>query len=291
MCDKWPKNLRSPLDDHQIAKTWLVPPGLPVVAGARIRRQRGVLRVGLMGSSKPGYQLLRQFVLFAAASGDRDVNQLGASDELNPFELDVHERLVAAGLQVDTQYGVAGYRLDFAIRHPHDPSRHVLAVETDGATYHSGWTARERDRLRQQHLESLGWRFHRIWSTDYWRDPEAEMADVLASVQTAVERLASRLPAADDPPVVAINTHRSSQTADPNTSPPRSVPGWVVSGRPINTYTDQQLVELVRWLRRDGALRLHDDEIRLLMTALGITRRSPNIASRLEQAIGRAGRA
>jgi very-short-patch-repair endonuclease len=152
------------------------------------------------GSSRAGYQLLREFVLFAAASGDRDVDQLRADPEMNPFELDVYERLLDAGLRVDTQYGVAGYRLDFAVRHPHQPGRHVLAVETDGATYHSGWTARERDRLRQQHLESLGWRFHRIWSTDYWRDPEAEIADVVSSVQTAVDRLADGLPLADEQP-------------------------------------------------------------------------------------------
>ena len=66
------------------------------------------------GSSKPGYQLLREFVLFAAASGDRDVEQLRADPEMNPFELDVYERLVDAGLRVDTQDGVAGYRLDLS---------------------------------------------------------------------------------------------------------------------------------------------------------------------------------
>jgi len=37
-----------------------------------------------------------------------------------------------------------------------------LAIECDGASYHSAPTARDRDRLRQQHLESLGWRFLRI---------------------------------------------------------------------------------------------------------------------------------
>ena len=44
----------------------------------------------------------------------------------------------------------------------------VLAIECDGARYHSSPTARDRDRLRQDHLERLGWRFHRIWSTDWF---------------------------------------------------------------------------------------------------------------------------
>ena len=52
----------------------------------------------------------------------------------------------------------------------------VLAVEADGAAYHSSQSARDRDRLRQQQLENLGWTFHRIWSTDWFRDPDAEVA-------------------------------------------------------------------------------------------------------------------
>ena len=52
----------------------------------------------------------------------------------------------------------------------------------------------------------------------------------------------------------------------------------------------QGLLELVRWLRSDGKLRLHDDEIGQLMNALGLTRRSANIVARLEQALQRAQR-
>jgi hypothetical protein len=35
--------------------------------------------------------------------------------------------------------------------------------------------ARERDRLRQDVLEQLGWRFHRIWSTDWFYNRRAEI--------------------------------------------------------------------------------------------------------------------
>jgi very-short-patch-repair endonuclease len=233
------------------------------------------------GNASAGYQLLRQFVLFAAAPGARDADEPG-TPALDPFERDVYERLVDAGLQVDARYGVAGYRLDFAVRHPEDPSRHVLAVETDGAAYGSGWTARERDRLRREHLEALGWRFHRIWSADHWRDPEAEVAGVRLAVETAVARLAKGLPAADDEaPVPAMSTGEAPAAV----APARRPPAWVTPKLPINSYSERQLVELVRWLRADGVLRLPDDELRALMTTLGLTRRSANIVARLEQAM------
>ena len=85
---------------------------------------------------------------------------------MNPFEVDVFNRLTAAGLSIEPQWGVGFYRLDFAMRHPEKPGRFVLAIECDGAMYHSGIVARERDRLRQRQLELHGWSFHRIWSTD-----------------------------------------------------------------------------------------------------------------------------
>jgi len=50
---------------------------------------------------------------------------------------------------------------------PSNPGRFILGIECDGATYHSSATARDRDRIRQQILERLGWRIHRIWSPDW----------------------------------------------------------------------------------------------------------------------------
>ena len=81
----------------------------------------------------------------------------------------------------------AGNRLDFACAHPEQPGRMVLAVEADGASYDLAPTARERDRLRRQVLENLGWRFHRIWSTEWFRDPEGQADLALEAWRKAVE--------------------------------------------------------------------------------------------------------
>jgi very-short-patch-repair endonuclease len=92
----------------------------------------------------------------------------GAFD--SDFERAVAAALAARGHRVDTQVGCAGYRIDLAVRDPDHPGRYLLGIECDGATYHSGPTARDRDRLRQAVLEGLGWRIARVWSTDWWLD-------------------------------------------------------------------------------------------------------------------------
>ena len=72
--------------------------------------------------------------------------------------------------------------------HPAALGKYVLAIECDGATDHSSYTARDRDRLRQQQLEKLGWTFHRIWSTDWFLRREEEIDRAVQAFHKAVEK-------------------------------------------------------------------------------------------------------
>jgi len=105
---------------------------------------------------------------------------------MNPFEQDIYDSLRKEGIGMVPQYGVSSYRLDFAVQHPKEPGRFILAIEADGASYHSSETARDRDRIRQAHLERLGWKFHRIWSTEWFRNKESEVYLATQAVQKAL---------------------------------------------------------------------------------------------------------
>jgi hypothetical protein len=74
----------------------------------------------------------------------------------NPFEEIVCERLRGLGYSVDKKVGYSGYKIDLAVVHPDDPSRYILAIECDGATFYSAKSTRERDVMRQEFLESTG---------------------------------------------------------------------------------------------------------------------------------------
>ena len=136
-------------------------------------------------TSAKGVELLRQYIEFAASGGEELGPELDGA-VLNPFELSVQDGLERRGIPVVAQYGVSGYRIDFACAHPDEPGRMVLAVEADGASYHSSATARDRDRLRQQVLEDKGWKFYRIWSTEWFRNREAELDQVEEAWKNAV---------------------------------------------------------------------------------------------------------
>lgn len=94
------------------------------------------------------------------------------------FEVSVANVISTMGYEVKPQLGVAGFFLDMAVRNPDKPGEFLAGIECDGATYHSGFSVRDRDRIRQEILESLGWkgRIHRIWSTDWFYDPRRAIA-------------------------------------------------------------------------------------------------------------------
>jgi very-short-patch-repair endonuclease len=134
--------------------------------------------------TKAGARLLADYLEYAGSGGT--VAAATGAAELNPFEADVRDRLAACGITVVPQYGVGGYRVDFAATHPQDADRMVLAIEADGASYRQSGSVRDRDRLRGEHLQRLGWKFHRLWSTDWFTDPQAEVAKVRDAYERAV---------------------------------------------------------------------------------------------------------
>jgi very-short-patch-repair endonuclease len=161
--------------------------------------------------TKAGARLLADYLEYAG-SGGTAIGASGAA-ELNPFEADVRDRLAECGITVVPQYGVGGYRVDFAAAHPRDADRMVLAIEADGASYRQSGSVRDRDRLRGEHLQRLGWNFHRLWSTNWFANPQAEVAKVRDAYERAV---AAADPPADEPAAPAAEPE---PTAGPGPGP------------------------------------------------------------------------
>lgn len=132
-----------------------------------------------------GVRDLKNYLEFALRGSRALVEQVlpaGAEPD-SPFEREVIAALRSRGWVVHPQVGVSGYRIDIGIVDPRAPERYLLGVECDGRTYHSGATARDRDRLRQHVLEGLGWKLFRIWSTDWWLNPEEPIRKLQARLE------------------------------------------------------------------------------------------------------------
>lgn len=159
----------------------------------------------LEDSQNESVQHLKRYLEYAenglAALAQDVVQDLAAGVE-SPFEESVLNVLERWGYAVQPQVGVAGYRIDLGLKHPEASGSYALGIECDGAMYHSSRVARDRDRLRQQVLEGLGWRLHRIWGTDWYRDRVAAEARLREAVEQAL---------AEEPPGVLQGTAASGK--------------------------------------------------------------------------------
>lgn len=136
-----------------------------------------------------GAYMLKRWLEYAA-TGVLDGGTNTAKEPDSDFEVFVMDQIRAMGCEPVPQVGVAGYFVDIGVRHPDWPHGFILGVECDGASYHSAKSARDRDRLRQEVLERLGWHFHRIWSTDWFNNPRREaerMREVIAARMQALK--------------------------------------------------------------------------------------------------------
>lgn len=132
-----------------------------------------------------GLVAFRDFLAFAENPHRVLPKETGLGAE-SLFEEQVAEVVKSLGYDIETQVGMSGYRIDIGVRSATKPGSYVLGIECDGASYHSSSSARDRDRLRQNHLESMGWRIHRIWSTDWFQsEPEDRKRRLREAIEAA----------------------------------------------------------------------------------------------------------
>ncbi|MXY45944.1 MAG: DUF3320 domain-containing protein, partial [Chloroflexi bacterium] len=138
-------------------------------------------------SRSKGVRAFRNFLAYAD-SGEFAAMQAQASYAgASVFRREIAERLRERGYETHTDADSSEFFVDIAVTHPSQPGRYVLGIMCDGDSYHSSQSARDRDRLKEQVLQDLGWRLHRIWSADWFTDPQHELERAIQVIENAPE--------------------------------------------------------------------------------------------------------
>jgi very-short-patch-repair endonuclease len=179
-----------------------------------------------------GVRDLKHYLEFAIGGARALVAQstptgLGAD---SPFEAAVTAMLRDKGWDVHPQVGCSGYRIDMAVVDPRAPGRYLVGVECDGRSYHSGATARDRDRLRQYILEQLGWRIHRIWSTDWWLNPQRELEKLQAKLEALLQE-------STEPAAAAVPEQEAAAAPEDVVAEVEEAPAVPKDAKPLAQYS------------------------------------------------------
>lgn len=139
-------------------------------------------------TSAKGPRLLKEYLEFAEKTKDNSYK----TEEYNPYEhgkfdleLEVFNFLKSKGYSVEKQIGASGYKIDIGVKSP-KTSDFVLAIELDGENYHSFKNVRDRDRLRKEVLEGMGWQYYRVWAPNWFKNKKDEQERLLDAVANAL---------------------------------------------------------------------------------------------------------
>lgn len=130
-----------------------------------------------------GVRVLKEFLDYAFNGRFHEYGQISQEEPQSDFEFSVARVLNNHGYKTAFQVGVAGFFIDVGVLHPVRENDFVIGIECDGATYHTGKSVRDRDRLRQEILERKGWQIYRIWSTDWFKNREKEIERLLTTLR------------------------------------------------------------------------------------------------------------
>lgn len=259
-----------------------------------------ILSADIPADAKPlGTRMLRDFLYFVEtgklAAGH--VTELGFD---SPFEEAVARVITHAGYDVQPQVGVSGFRIDLGVLNPQQPGRFILGIECDGAIYHSARCARDRDRLRQEVLERQGWRLYRIWSTDWFNNPERETKRLIEAIEAAsatglepkppLQKNVFDVPDESEPPVL-LETQSGLNLPTPEQMPAYTefLPS-VRRDQTLHAVSVQQLAEIVvSVVQAEGPIHL-EEVARRVRQAFGLERTGSEIRRAVQQGLRLASR-
>lgn len=247
----------------------------------------------LDASAKHGVRALKNFLKYAE-SGQLEVSYETGKAADSPFETEVIQSLRDLDYEVEPQVGTAGYFIDMAVKDPSKPGRYLLAIECDGAAYHSSRSARDRDRLRQGVLEGLGWTFHRIWSTDWLRNRQQEISRAVSAIEGAKGRAGRAAPVAAKHAAPAVHViergEAASEVVADFTQPYVKASLEPVSGVELHLAPVHDLGHMVTSVVSVEA-PIHLSELtKRLMDAFSVGRAGTRITSRVREAVDHCAR-
>ncbi|MEX2592624.1 MAG: DUF3320 domain-containing protein [Anditalea sp.] len=135
-------------------------------------------------NAKFGIRALKSFMYFAEhGKFDRQAEEIDIRQQ--PFEEVVAQSLTKAGYTIRQKVGSAGFYIDMAVVDHENPGRYLLGITCDGQSYQVAKSARDRDRLRNEVLEGMGWKIYQVWSTDWFRNPSNELGLLTEAIEKA----------------------------------------------------------------------------------------------------------
>ncbi|MBO4821349.1 MAG: DUF4011 domain-containing protein [Prevotella sp.] len=144
-------------------------------------------QIDLNRSRARGVEGLKRFLEFAK-SGRMPLSATQVQTETDTALVDaIANELRMHGYQVDTFVGRSRFKVDLAVISPDHPDQYILGIICDGNNYYNTHTQRDREICQPGVLQGLGWNLMRVWTIDWFLNPEKvtdRILDLLDSIKS-----------------------------------------------------------------------------------------------------------
>ncbi len=165
-------------------------------------------QIDLSRTSAQGVEALKAFLEYAQSGVlPLEENALVAQQ---PQDSGVAQAICAwlegQGYETACHVGHSEYRMDIGVVDPKNPDSYCLGILLDGPSYGAGRTTRDRETAQIGVLQGLGWRTTRVWTMDWWDNPQREQQRLLALLKKPAAEEAPQAPALPELPEM-LATH------------------------------------------------------------------------------------
>lgn len=140
-------------------------------------------QIDLRRTRSKGVEGLRAFLEFAQHGVSRLPQREATMGQESAVVTRVQEALAKAGYVSDCSVGCSQFKVDLAVRHPDAPDTYLLGILCDGLRYYHTKTVRDRDIVQPSVLRHLGWQIYRLWSIDWFENPDRIVAHLVAKLE------------------------------------------------------------------------------------------------------------
>lgn len=196
-------------------------------------------------STPEGVKAFRNFLMYAGGSEVWDEGITAVTEDSAPIinrslkftgiARDIASRLEQNGYKTQLAVGKSGFKIDIGVIDPEDEGKYCLGILIDCSGDKRQTTATSREISQPGVLRGLGWKILRVWSVEWWEDPDAVIGECISAINSdkVSESKTDQEPA--DEPLEATEEMLTEETAEAGAQKKTE---FVMADQPYTDYTE-----------------------------------------------------
>lgn len=140
-------------------------------------------QINLRRTKAKGVESLKYFMEFAQNGKLRGDYRQNEAVKNQGIKAKICRALANAGYKYQLNVGHSKFKVDIAVINPDHPEEYLLGIMTDGDSYCQSTNTKDREVAQFEVLKGLGWKLYRIWTMDWWDDPQKEITKLLGVLE------------------------------------------------------------------------------------------------------------